>query len=89
MSDRSVTYADARGETIDNSKGTLEKERSAVKTLLTAYTAHRSANLGNVEPFLRGVMCGIQMGQFVIEDLDNSVMRSPDPAAQEVLDDDD
>jgi hypothetical protein len=87
MSDRSVTYADARAETIDNTKGTLRKEQSAIKTLLTAYTSHRSANLGNVEPFLRGVMCGLQMGEFAVEDLDNSVMRAPDPAAEEVLDD--
>ena len=87
MSDRSVTYADARAETIDTAKGTLRKEQSAIKTLLTAYTSQRSANLGNVEPFLRGVMCGLQMGEFAVEDLDNSVMRAPDPAAEEVLDD--
>ena len=87
MSDRSVTYADARAETIDNTKGTLRKEKSAVNTLLTAYSADRSANLGNIEPFLRGVLCGLQMGEFAVEDLDNAVMRAPDPAAEEVLDD--
>ena len=87
MSDRSVTYADARAETIDNTKGTLRKKKSAVNTLLTAYSADRSANLGNIEPFLRGVLCGLQMGEFAVEDLDNAVMRAPDPAAEEVLDD--
>jgi len=88
MSDRTLTYADDRGQTIDNAKGSLREQRSTIKTMLTAYTADRSASLGNVEPFLRGVMCGLQMGEFAVEDLDNTVMRAPDPAAKEALDDD-
>ena len=82
MSDEKQTYADARGETIDMAKGTLQKEKSAIDTLLTAYSAERSGTNVQIETFLRGVKCGIQMGQFVVEDLDSSVMRAPDPAAE-------
>ena len=82
-----VTFADERAETIDRTKQKLRDERKTIDTLLTAYSAGSGTTLGNVSPFLRGVMCGLRMGEFAVEDMDTSIMREPDPAAKEQLDD--
>jgi hypothetical protein len=88
ISDNSdVTFADERAATIDRTKQQLRDERKTIDTLMTAYSASKGTAPGNVSQFLRGVMCGLRMGEFAVEDMNTSIMREPDPAAKEALDD--